>query len=265
MGIVNVTPDSFSDGGDTPDTARAVALGRKLIADGADILDIGGESTRPGARPVPIDDELARVIPVITALADDGFTLSIDTRNGAVMAAATQAGAKIINDVTALEGEASLDVAAASGASVILMHMLGEPGTMQEAPAYNDAPLDVRRYLADRIAACVNAGIERDRIAVDPGIGFGKDLGHNLEILSRLAEFSDLGCPLVLGVSRKSFIARVSGDRGGTSAKDRLGGSLAGALAGVARGASILRVHDVAQTRQAVDVWTAIGNASPVL
>ena len=263
MGIVNVTPDSFSDGGNTPDTGRAVAFGRKLAAEGADILDVGGESTRPGATAVSINDELSRVIPVITALADDGYTVSVDTRNSAVMDAATLAGAKIINDVTALEGVGSLQVAAASGASVILMHMLGEPGTMQKAPAYNDAPSDVRGYLAGRINACVEAGLDLKNIAVDPGIGFGKSLDHNLQILGRLAEFSELDCPLVLGVSRKSFIGHLSGDIGGERAEDRLGGSLAAALAGVDRGVSILRVHDVAQTRQAVDVWMAIESASP--
>ncbi len=265
MGILNVTPDSFSDGGDAPDGPSAIARGRKLAADGADIIDIGGESTRPGAAPVSIDEELSRVIPVITALAGDGLNVSIDTRNSAVMDAAIGAGAKIINDVTALEGENSMKVAAASGASVILMHMQGDPGTMQNDPKYTDAPQDVRSYLAGRIKACEDAGISRQRIAVDPGIGFGKNLDHNLQILNRLDEFADLDCPLVLGVSRKSFIGRLSGGSASKNAKDRLGGSLAAALAGLARGASILRVHDVAQTRQAVDVWVAIEAGSPVL
>ncbi len=265
MGIVNVTPDSFSDGGDAVDTAGAVAHGRKLAADGADIVDVGGESTRPGARSVSIDEELSRVIPVIAALAGDGLTVSVDTRNGAVMAQAIKAGAKIINDVTALEGDGSLAVVAASGVSVILMHMQGRPATMQQAPAYGDAPLEVRSYLAGRVGVCEEAGIGRSRIAVDPGIGFGKDLSHNLQILNRLGEFAALDCPLVLGVSRKSFIGRLGRGDGSGNAKNRLGGSLAAALAGVARGASILRVHDVAETRQAVDVWTAIGDGSAAL
>ena len=262
MGVVNVTPDSFSDGGDTPDVESAIIHGRKLAADGADILDIGGESTRPGSSPISVDTEMARVLPVITALADDGFLISVDTRNSVVMEAATGAGAKIINDVSALEGEGSLSVAASSGASVILMHKLGDPGTMQSAPVYDNVTRDVRAYLAGRIKACEDAGLDRDRIAIDPGIGFGKDLSHNLALLTHLDEFSDLQVPLVLGVSRKSFIGRLSAGGGSKNAKDRLGGSLAAALAGVARGASILRVHDVAETRQALDVWMAIESGS---
>ena len=258
MGVVNVTPDSFSDGGDTPDVDSAIRHGHKLAADGADILDIGGESTRPGSSPVSIEQEMSRVIPVITALARDGYCVSVDTRNSAVMVAAIDAGARIINDVSALEGEGSLKVVAASDVSVILMHKQGDPATMQAAPVYDNAPQDVRAYLAERIKACEAAGVDRGRIAVDPGIGFGKDLGHNLHILARLDEFAELDCALVLGVSRKAFIGRLSGGSGGKDAKQRLGGSLAAALAGVARGASILRVHDVAETRQAVDVWMAI-------
>ncbi len=265
MGILNVTPDSFSDGGEAPDSPSAIARGRKLAAEGADIIDVGGESARPGAAAISIDEELSRVIPVITALAGDGLVVSVDTRNSAVMDQAIRAGAKIINDVTALEGDGSLNVAATAGASVILMHMQGEPGSMQDNPVYADAPREILSYLATRIRACEDAGISLDRIAVDPGIGFGKNLGHNLQILNRLDEFTELGCPLVLGVSRKSFIGRLSGGGATENARGRLGGSLAAALAGVSRGAAILRVHDVAETRQAVDVWVAIERGSQAL
>ena len=258
MGIINVTPDSFSDGGEVAGE-DAVQRGKAMLAAGADILDVGGESTRPGAAPVSIADELARILPVVTALSKLGAVVSIDTRKAAIMTAAVDAGATVINDVTALEGEAdSLAAAAQTGAAVILMHMQGEPGTMQDNPVYDDAPADVAAYLAGRIAACEAAGIPRTRIAVDPGIGFGKTVDHNLEILARLDEIAALGCPVVLGTSRKSFIGHLAGANG---AKDRLAGSLASALAGVARGADILRVHDVAETVQAVKVWQAIEGA----
>lgn len=262
MGVVNVTPDSFSDGGDTFDVESAISHGCKLAAEGADILDIGGESTRPGSSPISVDTEISRVLPVITALAKEGFLISVDTCNSAVMDAATSAGATIINDVSALEGEGSLRVAASSGASVILMHKQGAPRSMQAAPVYDNVTQEVRAYLAGRIKACEDAGLGRDRIAIDPGIGFGKDLNHNLALLAHLGDFADLQVPLVLGVSRKSFIGRLSTGAGSKNAKERLGGSLAAALAGVARGASILRVHDVAQTRQALDVWAAIESGS---
>lgn len=259
MGVVNVTPDSFSDGGDHADAGAAIAHGRKLVADGADILDIGGESTRPGAAPVSIEEELSRVLPVIEALAADGHKVSVDTRHATVMDAAIGAGAAIVNDVTALTGDPdSASVVADSDVSVVLMHMLGEPGTMQDNPVYGDAAADVRDYLADRIEACVAAGIEMGRIAVDPGIGFGKTLEHNLDILRRLSLFKGLGCSVLLGVSRKSFIAMISGEQ---DPKRRLGGSLAAALAGVAGGANILRVHDVSETVQALAVWDAINEA----
>ena len=261
MGVINVTPDSFSDGGDRFDAARAIADGLAMREAGAAILDVGGESTRPGAAPVPPEEELRRVVPVIAGLAKAGALVSIDTRRAAVMVAALDAGAQIINDVTALAGEPeSLALAAESQAPVILMHMQGEPQTMQREPRYDDAPLDVYDYLAARVAACETAGIPRARIAVDPGIGFGKSVGHNLRILDQLAVFHGLGCAIVLGVSRKSFIGRLAGGRlrGGEGAKARLPGSLAGALAGAARGAQILRVHDVAETVQALAIWIAI-------
>lgn len=257
MGVINVTPDSFSDGGEALDPGAALERGRTMVAAGAAILDVGGESTRPGADPVSEEEELARVLPVVRGLADLGCVVSIDSRRAAVMEAATGAGARIINDVTALSCDPrSLEAAAASGAHLILMHMQGMPGTMQDDPHYEDAGREVFDYLAMRVAACEAAGIERRRIAVDPGIGFGKTLEHNLDILRRLDLYRELGLPLVLGVSRKSLVAKMSR---GEPPKERLGGSLAAALAGILRGVHILRVHDVAETRQALDVWAAIG------
>lgn len=259
MGVINVTPDSFSDGGMRFDPGRAVADGLGMSAAGAALLDVGGESTRPGAEPVDVDEELRRVVPVVRGLAAAGATVSIDTRHARVMAAALEAGASVINDVTALAGDPeSLRLAARSGVPVVLMHMQGEPRTMQAEPRYDDAALDVFDALAARVAACEAAGIGRERIAVDPGIGFGKTLAHNLEILEQLALFHGLGCVLLLGVSRKGFIARVAGE---TPPGARLPGSLAAALAGLDRGAQILRVHDVAETVQAAAVWRAIALA----
>lgn len=256
MGVVNVTPDSFSDGGKSPSAELAIKTARRLLEDGADILDIGGESTRPGAMPVSLDEELSRVIPVIDALAGEGACVSVDTRNASVMSAAIVAGATIINDITALEGdEKSISVIADSQASVVLMHMRGDPQSMQDAPVYNDVVAEVGAYLLTRMRACEQAGIGKDRIAIDPGIGFGKTLDHNLELLRNLSAFTGLECPLVLGVSRKNFIGRLSGEN---VPNRRLAGSLAAGLAGVARGATILRVHDVLETRQALDVWQAL-------
>ncbi len=259
MGIINVTPDSFSDGGLAVDPAEAIARGRMLLDDGADILDVGGESTRPGADPVPVEVELERVLPVVRGLAGGGAVVSIDTRKAQVMEAALAAGAAIINDVTALTGDRrSLEVAAGNGAAVVLMHMRGVPATMQDDPRYDDAAKEVFDYLSGRVAVCEAAGIERSRIAVDPGIGFGKTVDHNTGILGRLDLYRGLGCALLIGVSRKGFIARLSKDE---PPRQRLAGSLAAALAGVAKGVHILRVHDVAETRQALDVWEAIGGA----
>lgn len=256
MGIVNVTPDSFSDGGRFLGAEAAIAHGRKLAEEGADFLDIGGESTRPGAAPVTIEEEIGRTVPVIRALARDGLRVSIDTRHAAVMRAALDAGATIINDISALEGDPdSLAVAAASGAAIVLMHMQGQPATMQRNPHYEDAPREIRAYLAGRIEACMAAGIDKSLLSVDPGIGFGKSLSHNLDILSHLDVLEDLGVPVLLGVSRKSLIGSLSR---GEPADRRLGGSIAAALAGLERGARILRVHDVAESVQAVAVWQAI-------
>jgi dihydropteroate synthase len=257
MGILNVTPDSFSDAGDHFDPAAAIASGRAMLAAGADILDIGGESTRPGAQPVDPAEEIRRIEPVVRELAGAGALISIDTRHAATMRAALAAGARIINDVSALTADPeSLAVAARSEAPIVLMHMLGDPGTMQNDPVYASAPLDILDYLEGRIAACMAAGVSRGRIVVDPGIGFGKRLRHNLQVMARLSLLHLTGCPILLGASRKSFIASAV-DRG-TPAKGRLPGSLAAALAALDQGVQILRVHDVAETWQAVEVWRGI-------
>jgi len=259
MGIINVTPDSFSDGGRYASRDAAIAHGRALMAAGADILDIGGESTRPGAAPVSRDEELDRVVPVIEALAGEGAMISIDTRHAAVMRAAVAAGARIVNDVTALASDPdSLDTAAASGAAIVLMHMQGEPRTMQRDPVYRDAPLDIYDFFAERLTVCRAAGIESARIALDPGIGFGKRDRHNVAILADLALYHGLGCALLLGASRKSFIGRLSR---GEDVDGRLAGSLAAALAAFDRGVQIVRVHDVAETMQALAVWRAVAGA----
>jgi len=258
MGIINVTPDSFSDGGDRFDAGRAVDDGLAMVEAGAAILDVGGESTRPGSAPVDPQEELRRVLPVVRGLADGGAIVSIDSRRAPVMAAALDAGARVLNDVTALEYDpGSLTLAAERGAPVVLMHMRGEPGTMQANPRYHDAALDVYDYLEGRVAACLAAGLARADIAVDPGIGFGKTAIHNLEILDQMALYQGLGCAVVLGVSRKGFIGKMSRDE---APKARLPGSLAAALAGVERGAQILRVHDVAETSQALALWRAIAD-----
>jgi dihydropteroate synthase len=256
MGVVNVTPDSFSDGGRYIDPGRAVDHGLALQAAGADILDIGGESTRPGAAPVPIEEELRRILPVLRGLKAGGAVVSVDTRRAAVMRAALEAGADMVNDITALAGEpGSLATVAAGPAAVVLMHMQGEPRSMQANPVYADAPLDIRDYFVGRLEACAAAGIAQSRIAVDPGIGFGKTDAHNIQLLQSLGLFHELGVALLLGVSRKSFIGRLSR---GEEAGQRLAGSLAAGLAGLDRGAQILRVHDVTEARQALAIWQAI-------
>ncbi len=259
MGIINVTPDSFSDGGRWFGTDAAIAHGLQLEAEGADILDIGGESTRPGAEPVGVDEELARVVPVVAALARQGrVPISVDTRNAEVMRRAADAGARIINDVAALgHGSDSVRVAAETGLPVVLMHAQGDPRTMQLDPRYDDVVLDVYDWLAARVDACEAAGIARERIVVDPGIGFGKTLEHNLALLASLGILHGLGCPVLLGASRKRFIGRLCGD---APASERMPGSVAAALMGAAQGAQFLRVHDVAATRQALTVWEAACN-----
>jgi len=261
MGIVNVTPDSFSDGGAFLDPARAVAHAEALIAAGAGILDIGGESTRPGAQPVEPAAEIRRVIPVIAGIRAKahaaGTVLSVDTRNPATMRAALQAGAGVINDVSALSNSpAVIPELARAEIPIVLMHMQGDPRTMQQGPAYDDVALDVYEFLAARIAACEAAGVARSCIVADPGIGFGKTDAHNLALLEQLSLFHGLGVPLLVGVSRKGFIGRLSG---GAPADRRLPGSLAAGLAAVGQGAQILRVHDVAETVAALRVASAAG------
>lgn len=263
MGIVNVTPDSFSDGGRLTTSDAAVSHALALADQGADILDIGGESTRPGSDPIPVDEELRRVIPVIEALsARTDALISIDTRKPEVMRQAVAAGADIINDVTALTfAPASIETAAELGVPVILMHAQGDPRTMQLDPIYGDVVLDVFDYLEDRIEACKTAGIPREKMIVDPGIGFGKTLAHNCELMERLAILHGLGVPILLGASRKSFIGRLADV---PVAADRVHGSLGAALAALAQGAQIVRVHDVAATRQAISVFQASLGAAAV-
>lgn len=260
MGIVNVTPDSFSDGGKFFDPEKAIQHGLQLIEEGADILDIGGESTRPNSEPVPVDEEISRVVPVIKGLAHTGTPISIDTRHAQTMQAAIEVGAGFINDISALRGPDNLEVAARSGLPVCLMHMKGEPKTMQENPAYGDVVAEVFEFLTERIEACLQAGISKDRIYADIGIGFGKTLEHNIALLQHLEKFHQLGVKLLLGTSRKRFIETIAGGAAG----ERLGGSLAAALRGLEAGAHILRVHDVAQTVQALKVWNEIRRPDPI-
>lgn len=256
MGILNVTPDSFSDGGRFLAPDAALAQARRMASEGADILDIGGESTRPGALEVPVLEEIARTAPVIAALHEVGVPISIDTRKSGVAQAALAAGAGIVNDVSGLRHDPALaGVVARAGVPVVLMHAQGDPATMQADPRYDDVLLDVFDHLAARVAAAEAAGIARDRIVVDPGIGFGKTVAHNLALLRGLSLFHDLGCPVLLGASRKRFIGTITG---ATDTDDRLPGSLVAALAGAAQGVQILRVHDVDATRAALALWQAI-------
>ncbi|MCF6221488.1 MAG: dihydropteroate synthase [Robiginitomaculum sp.] len=255
MGILNVTPDSFSDGGRYDGVEQAVAHAHAMVRAGADIIDIGGESTRPGADVVGRAEELARVIPVIEALAGIAAEISIDTRRPAVAQAAVQAGASIWNDVTALEfDDGSPDMAAKLGCKVVLMHMRGTPVTMQDNPHYRNVVAEVMAYLKTRMSVAIKAGVKRQNIILDPGIGFGKRLEDNLNLLQHLDDFHILGRPILLGASRKSFIGKIDG----STASERLGGSIASAIWGASMGASILRVHDVEETMQALKVWEAI-------
>ncbi|QSX77047.1 dihydropteroate synthase [Agrilutibacter solisilvae] len=256
MGIVNVTPDSFSDGGAHATTEEAVAHGLRLVGEGADMLDVGGESTRPGAQPVDVEEELRRVIPVIRRLAaETGVPVSVDTSKPEVMRAAVDAGAGLINDVHALRREGALGTAAALGVPVVLMHMHGEPGSMQDAPQYDDVVAEVHRFLVERIFAAEMAGIDKRRIVVDPGFGFGKTLAHNLALLAQLQRFTELGVPVLAGLSRKKSIGDITGRE---APQDRVHGSVAAHLVAAQRGARILRVHDVAATVDAVKVWQAV-------
>lgn len=256
MGIVNVTPDSFSDPGAHFDADVAVAHGLQLAEEGADILDIGGESTRPGADDVPLEEELRRVIPVIERLAKEtSLPISIDTSKPEVMRAAVAAGAGMINDVYALRRDDAMDAAAGLHVPVVLMHMLGEPRSMQDAPEYDDVVGEVHRFLAERIFAAEMAGIDKKRILVDPGFGFGKTTQHNLQLLAQLQRFTELGVPVMAGLSRKRTIREVTGQQ---DLRARVHGSVAAHLIAAQRGAILLRVHDVAATIDALKVWNAV-------
>ncbi len=260
MGIINVTPDSFSDGGMFCKPDVAIAQGLMLLEEGADILDIGGESTRPNSEIVSSAEEIKRVVPVIEGLRDEARFIAVDTRNAATMRAAIKAGANVINDVSALRHDPeSLGVVAQSGLPVCLMHMKGTPQDMQKNPFYEDVVEEVMDFFQERIAACVKGGIKKENIILDVGIGLGKTVHHNLALLKDLAKFKALGCPLLLGVSRKSFIATLSKQE---PADQRLAGSLAAGLWGVQHGVDILRVHDVKETAQALAVYRAISSLS---
>jgi dihydropteroate synthase len=254
MGVVNVTPDSFSDGGLFLDAEAAVAHGQGLAGQGAEILDVGGESTRPGSHEVSVEEELDRVVPVVAGLAGV-VTVSIDTSKAAVAVAALDAGATIVNDVTALRHDPEIgELCGERGVGLVLMHMQGDPRTMQEAPSYDDVVDDVKAFLAARMEVAVGAGVDEERVWLDPGIGFGKTLDHNLELLRRLGELRELGRPLVVGTSRKSFIGKIDG----SAVDDRIGGTIASSVFAVAEGADVLRVHDVAEAAQAAKVASAI-------
>jgi dihydropteroate synthase len=257
MGILNVTPDSFSDGGRHADTPAAIDHAHRMIADGADIIDIGGESTRPGAAAVGIAEEIARVVPVITELRTSTDTiLSVDTTKADVARAALDAGAHIVNDVSALTHDAAMaDVTRDAGAGVVLMHRQGTPRTMQQAPQYGDVSAEVNGYLARRVEALVQSGSPRQTLAVDPGIGFGKTVEHNVALIQSLPDTVAIGCPVIVGLSRKSFLGKLSGREVG----DRLAASLAGLVVSVLNGAHIMRVHDVAASRDAAMIAATLG------
>lgn len=262
LGVVNVTPDSFSDGGRFLRAEDAIAHGRRLSEEGADLIDVGGESTRPGAAPVAETEELRRVMPVVEALAALGVAVSIDTAKAGVARRALEAGAVVVNDISAGRFDADLPgVAAACGAGYIAMHMRGTPPTMQDAPEYADVVGEVQGFLEERAQALTRAGLAREAIAIDPGIGFGKTVEHNLALLRHLSRLVEMGWPVAVGVSRKSFIGRLTGD---PPPGERLPGSLAAALWAVLQGVHILRVHDVAATRQALTVWQSIGCPPPL-
>ena len=254
MGVVNVTPDSFSDGGLFLDPQQAVAHARRLIEEGADLIDVGGESTRPGAQPVDAAQELRRVLPVLHALRDATVPVAVDTTKPQVMHAAIAEGASVINDVNALRAPDALRTMAVSGAGVCMMHMRGEPRTMQADPHYEDVVADVRGFLRERMEAAAAMGIARERIAIDPGFGFGKTAGHNLELLRNLERLAELGAPVLVGLSRKSTLGAITG----RPAPERLAASIAAALLAVQHGARIVRVHDVAATRDALAVLVAV-------
>ena len=256
MGIVNVTPDSFSDGGQHLQRETAITHALQLISEGADVIDIGGESTRPGALPVSVQEELDRVLPVIEGLRGAAAPISIDTCKPQVMLAAIAAGVQMVNDINALQDGAAMHAVAASDVSVCLMHKQGSPQTMQKQPQYQNVVSEVREFLRKRIAATEAAGIARKRILIDPGFGFGKTLEHNLELLRHLDSLRELGVPVLAGLSRKSMLGALTGREAG----DRVAASIAAALIAVQRGASIVRVHDVRETVDALKVWNAVNS-----
>jgi dihydropteroate synthase len=258
MGVVNVTPDSFSDGGKFFDPKAAVAHALRLAEEGADILDIGGESSRPGALPVSVFQEMDRILPVLEGLRTLEKPISVDTRRPEVMRAALSAGASMINDIEALQAPGAVEVAAKAQCAVCLMHMKGEPATMQKGPHYDDVVGEVLGFLKKRMQAAMQAGIAQERIVIDPGFGFGKTAAHNFELLRRLEEFSSLGVPVLAGWSRKSTLGKLTG----RPADERLAASLAAALLALQGGATILRVHDVKETRDVIAVWSAYKNES---
>ena len=262
MGVVNVTPDSFSDGGDFFDAARAIAHARQLVEEGADILDIGGESSRPGAAPLPVEEELRRVLPVLAACVALGKPVSVDTYKPEVMRAAAAAGAGMLNDIWAFHQEDAMRAAlgaALGGVALCAMHMQRDPATMQDNPHYSDVVAEVKRFLTQRIAAFTQAGVPLDQIVIDPGFGFGKTVEHNLSLLRHLDQFTPLGMPVLAGLSRKSTIGHITGR---DDPKERVHGSVAAALIAAHNGATILRVHDVAATRDALAVWQAARTAA---
>ncbi len=259
MGIVNLTPDSFSGDGVASDTARAIEHAQRQIEAGADLLDLGAESSRPGAIPASLDEELERLLPVLDALAGFGVPVSVDTYKPEVMRAAIERGASMINDIYALRRPGAIEAVAASDCAVCLMHMQGEPLTMQQSPVYEDVVAEVGGFLAERVDAVAAAGIDRDRLVLDPGFGFGKTLEHNLALLARLDETAVSGLPVLAGLSRKSMLGTITGRPVG----ERLPASLSAALIAAMRGARILRVHDVAATRDALSVWQAVEAAGP--
>ncbi|MEJ7667747.1 MAG: dihydropteroate synthase [Casimicrobiaceae bacterium] len=258
MGILNVTPDSFSDGGAFFDRERALDHARGMTADGADLIDIGGESTRPGSEPVAETVELARLIPLVETLSREGVLVSVDTMKAGVMRTVISSGAAMINDVRALREEGALAAVVASGVAVCLMHMQGDPRSMQDNPQYGNVACEVEAFLAKRARDCEAAGVARDRIVLDPGFGFGKTKEHNLALLRALPALTELGYPILVGLSRKSMLKQLTG----RPVQERLPASLAAALAAVARGASIVRVHDVRETVDALDVWQAVSSTA---
>ncbi|MEO1939795.1 dihydropteroate synthase [Candidatus Thioglobus sp.] len=256
MGVLNITPDSFSDGGKYFDFNSAIVNAKRMIKQGADIIDIGGESTRPGAKPVSTNDEIDRVIPIIEALHHSiDVPISIDTSKPEVMKLAVEAGASMINDVCALSADDALEAAALLNVNVCLMHMQGSPRTMQNSPVYGNVIDDIKQFFDNRIKACIDAGITEGKIILDPGFGFGKNLNHNLEILKRLSEFKSFGLPILAGISRKSMIGSLLNDR---NVDGRVSGSVTAAIIAIENGANIVRVHDVLETKDALMVWQSV-------